>query len=1126
VADSFDPYHIWLGIPPAEQPADHYRLLGISRFESNLDVIANAADQRVRHLRGMQTGKRQAESQKLLNEIAAAAGVLLDQDKKQEYDAGLTAKMASRPAMLVPPTQSETSVPLFLRSVPSKSVPSTVFHWFAIGSVMAAVVAVIVLGIALGNRKPKEAAEGASPAKNSIASVSKLASPPSTPEIGSPSVAPASGSVPAPPSSPPSVSPNPAHRQNWEYGFGRYDSSGSKLAEFQPLGFCADDGGQILWGPGPHYFHVGSLVAMYLAKDRGHTANDSAIPVVRRWRHPSATRVQVSGEVEHPSMSGEGVRARLITGGGKKIWEANVKASSALISAEPFALQPGETLDLCVDCLVNDAYDTFKCRLHVAVLGPGDQASADWDSVADYRNPVPTSNDVEPTLLIAIEPRSGESYWPKVVGLDEEGVGNVLWESGATKFLGNGSATWLLFNPFAADYTFEFDAVRHLGDGPLVIDLPIDNRPGRIVIDGNKEAGYRSGLETVAGKYITSRDSPGVAQGQLIPLNVLAHISILQVSELVVGKIDIAGKETRFLSWKGNAPLGASDDWKSRISPRLRKTRKGELNLAIHSTGTRWSFTNARLTPLAKKSPEAIAASPASAPTPVGIAEAPTKSPLPIAPPVIPSVKPARLAIPSDAAMESARNRLKETFGDVVAKSKKPEEKLKLVAEFRAVTESEKDPAIRYVLLDTARRLAVGAQDVQAALLAAAEIAKHFETDPLDEQLQTLKLAAGGTLSAAARDEVVQSALALVETSRDAGRIDDADAASLLAVDLASKGKNLEQRKQVKQVRDMVLAYKKSADLVKEAETTLKTKPDDVAANLVVGKWHCFVLDDWAKGLPYLEKCSEPALATAAKAEKDPKNTLAIADAWYGALDKLQGADRSAAQRRAQASYAQAAKELTGLDQLRAGKRAEELQSVTREKSAAKTTSTPVIAADDKLKPGLIVRMVSGSQAIPTPILGTTMKWDLIVWKNVEVKSRKVLDLRDISASPLATGYIELDKDDTVEFTLCNVTCLIDGVYLPPLPTVEKKGPSYFEGSTVALFPKQLTKGRHTLVIGRIPLNTDRGVEFQVKRHDGRDCLFHSPKALEAELAKSVRLPNGGTSKGILLFDDNIKFSR
>jgi hypothetical protein len=57
MADSFDPYHEWLGIPASEQPADHYRLLGISRFEGNQAVIiSNAYEQRVRHVRTFSRG--------------------------------------------------------------------------------------------------------------------------------------------------------------------------------------------------------------------------------------------------------------------------------------------------------------------------------------------------------------------------------------------------------------------------------------------------------------------------------------------------------------------------------------------------------------------------------------------------------------------------------------------------------------------------------------------------------------------------------------------------------------------------------------------------------------------------------------------------------------------------------------------------------------------------------------------------------------------------------------------------------------------------------------------------------------------------------------------------------------
>ena len=86
MAETFDPYHVWLGIPPKEQPANHYRLLGIAIFESDPDVIDNAADRQIAHLRGFQIGKHGDVSQKLLNEVAAAKVCLLRPEKKAIYD--------------------------------------------------------------------------------------------------------------------------------------------------------------------------------------------------------------------------------------------------------------------------------------------------------------------------------------------------------------------------------------------------------------------------------------------------------------------------------------------------------------------------------------------------------------------------------------------------------------------------------------------------------------------------------------------------------------------------------------------------------------------------------------------------------------------------------------------------------------------------------------------------------------------------------------------------------------------------------------------------------------------------------------------------------------------------------
>lgn len=109
-AVAFDPYHVWLGIPPQEQPPNHYRLLGIALYESSADVIATAADRQMGHVRTFQSGKHSALSQRLLNEVAAAKVCLLGPAKKTAYDAQLRAHLQPGPP--------EESVPALADSSP------------------------------------------------------------------------------------------------------------------------------------------------------------------------------------------------------------------------------------------------------------------------------------------------------------------------------------------------------------------------------------------------------------------------------------------------------------------------------------------------------------------------------------------------------------------------------------------------------------------------------------------------------------------------------------------------------------------------------------------------------------------------------------------------------------------------------------------------------------------------------------------------------------------------------------------------------------------------------------------------------------------------------------------------
>jgi hypothetical protein len=86
MSEPFDPYHVWLGIAPKDQPPNHYRILGVDLFEANPNAIENAADRQMAHLRTFQAGKHGALSQKILNEVAAAKICLLSPQKKAAYD--------------------------------------------------------------------------------------------------------------------------------------------------------------------------------------------------------------------------------------------------------------------------------------------------------------------------------------------------------------------------------------------------------------------------------------------------------------------------------------------------------------------------------------------------------------------------------------------------------------------------------------------------------------------------------------------------------------------------------------------------------------------------------------------------------------------------------------------------------------------------------------------------------------------------------------------------------------------------------------------------------------------------------------------------------------------------------
>jgi hypothetical protein len=101
--EPFDPYLRWLAIRDPMRPPNHYRLLGIDLFESDKEVIQNAADRQMTHVRSFQSGKHSADSQRILNELAAAKICLLSPEKKTAYDTVLRSEVRPTLRVTTPP---------------------------------------------------------------------------------------------------------------------------------------------------------------------------------------------------------------------------------------------------------------------------------------------------------------------------------------------------------------------------------------------------------------------------------------------------------------------------------------------------------------------------------------------------------------------------------------------------------------------------------------------------------------------------------------------------------------------------------------------------------------------------------------------------------------------------------------------------------------------------------------------------------------------------------------------------------------------------------------------------------------------------------------------------------------
>ncbi|HEX3872335.1 MAG TPA: protein kinase [Pirellulales bacterium] len=303
-----------------------------------------------------------------------------------------------------------------------------------------------------------------------------------------------------------------------------------------------------------------------------------------------------------------------------------------------------------------------------------------------------------------------------------------------------------------------------------------------------------------------------------------------------------------------------------------------------------------------------------------------------------------RLAVPDETARAKTDDLVKDLFRDELAAAKTADGKLalaeKLLTQAHATTD---DPVGKYAMLVWARDLAIEAASPAIATQAIDALASEFVVDGSSEQSEALVAMAEKSLTPTVAKEVTLAAVSHVTTLSDADQWDQAKRVSDAALIAARKAKELDLTKQAFAQNKEIIAGRQQWEEAEAARATLAKTPDDPEANLVLGRYLCFVKQDLTDGFERLAKASDTKLKElAAKSLAVPEEVDAqveVGDAWWDAGELLKGKDKEHLQVVAAYWYGMAVNELTGLAKARVEKRLAELGTVKATAVKARVTT-------------------------------------------------------------------------------------------------------------------------------------------------------------------------------------------
>ncbi len=886
MADEFDPYRMWLGIPPEEQPPNIYRLLGIGLFEADLDVIQEAADRQMAHVQRHKLGRYAVPSQKLLNELSSARLCLLKADRKELYDRKLRAKLAaqSRPAEVAPPVAAPPASAAVLPQGPAPlpavespredlvATPSVAPQALEVRSRRtrqksnrtpllvaggAAMALVIGIGLMLSSRqKPDE------PKPVAVASTGRVTAQ-STDDEQEPTVTPTKVKAPAisdwsvPPDSEPaeSDSPDATEMTDDPEESATTESPASEPAPAEPTpGPPAV--APVAPSPEPAPQPVPAPLARANFELAGHTSHITCIAV-----NPADPNQVVSGSFEF--FPATPLRAWDLVGRQQLpdlIRNADHEPCSVCFSADGRFLAHGAQ---------NGA--------HVQQLGTKNKGF--------YGNNSSSVSLVKPAdqrLLLAQSGQSGGIVWDATNVSQGEPFGSDIMHFGEMQ-----SANVVLFAP---------DASRiYAGQGgawtyPAHEFVPGNNFKLRVMDMLTAQSEFVPGHTGTIGGLALSRDGSRLATAsedhtlRIWDSKALKSLRTLNGHEGPVYAVAMSPDGRFVLSGGADKTVRL---WDAKSGQEIQKfSEHTDIVRAVALTPDgKYAISGGNDKLLRVWDLQGLIPTPGvGGPKVAG---------------GVPAAAQKRVAVPDAAAVETADKLIREVFADDFKIAKKPAEKVALAEKLlQQAGESQSEPE-RYALFSEARTLAGSGGNPVMALQIIEQMSGRFEVDSAQETAAYLEplLKKGDGLSGPARKELAEALLPLTDGAVARGDFETARRLLTLASTSARKTNDTALIRQITVRAGEVNDAKKLFDAYQKAEAKLAANADDVEAHLAAGKYLCFVKQDWIAGLPHLARGSDAALREAAEADvKSPsaaEEQVKVGDLWWALAEQAKGKDKA-----------------------------------------------------------------------------------------------------------------------------------------------------------------------------------------------------------------------------------------